>query len=108
MPDRFRDPRLWIGLAAVVIGARVLAPDATSGLFRVLPLAACPLMMIVMMKAMTGGATRHGSQERQPGAAGRPDPSSTDRQLADLRAEVEALKAERVEPPLESGSGPSG
>ena len=72
-------------LAAVGIGFYVLAPGVAVAAVPLLVLAACPLSMVLMMRAM-GSA---GSCKTNDDGETNPD------EVAQLRAEVEALRAER-------------
>ena len=72
-------------LAAIGIGLYALAPGAAVAAVPLLILAACPLSMVLMMRAM-GSA---GSCRTQDDGQTNPD------EVAQLRAEVAALRAER-------------
>lgn len=72
-------------LGAIGVAVYVLAPGVAAAAVPLLVLAVCPLSMLVMMRAM-------GSTRRCEPAAGGTDASD---ELARLRAEVEALRAER-------------
>jgi L-asparagine transporter-like permease len=76
-------------LAAVGIGLYVLAPGLAGAALPLLVVAACPLSMLLMMRAM--------------GSMGscKPEDDTTSAnadELAQLRAEVAALRAERKSP----------
>lgn len=72
-------------LAGVGIGLYVLAPGVAVAAVPLLVLAACPLSMVLMMRAM-GSA---GSCKTKDDGETNPD------EVAQLRAEVAALRAER-------------
>lgn len=72
-------------LAAAGIGLYALAPRAATAIVPLLVLAACPLSMLLMMRAM--GST--GSCETKDEGRTKAD------EVAQLRAEVATLRAER-------------
>lgn len=72
------------GLAAAALGLYLVAPGTMAPLLPFLVFAICPLSMLVMMRAMSSGS---GSRSC--------DTASDDAQVAELRAEVAALRAER-------------
>lgn len=81
-------------LGSVAVGLAViwlLAPNALSGVVSLAVLAACPLSMVFMMKAMGG----MGRGNRKAGTGEAPEADATQRELAELRAEVEALEQAR-------------
>lgn len=51
------DRRVLVGLALVAIGVWVAAPQAVLGVLPLLLLAACPLSMLLMGRAMSRGST---------------------------------------------------
>lgn len=77
----------WKVIAAVVaigIGVYALAPGVAGGAVPLLVLAVCPLSMLLMMRAMGSMGSRTSELE------------SGDRdEMTRLRAEVDALRAER-------------
>lgn len=79
-------------LAAAGLGLWAIAPGLAAAALPLLVLAACPLSMLLMMRAMDSTAN----------GCSRPE-SSAGRDIEALRAEVAALRAER--PP---GSDPLG
>jgi amino acid transporter len=76
-------------LAAVGVGIYVVAPGVAAAAVPLLVLAVCPLSMLLMMRAM-GSMGRCDSGDAG-GAKADPD------EVARLRAEVAALRAERQE-----------
>ncbi len=72
-------------LAAMGIGLYALAPGTAVAAAPLLVLAACPLSMLLMMRAMRS----MGSCKTKDDADANPD------EVAQLRAEVAALRAER-------------
>ncbi len=72
-------------LAAIGIGLYALAPGAAVAAFPLLILAACPLSMLLMMRAMGSMGSCKTKDDRQANAD----------EVAQLRAEVAALRAER-------------
>ena len=99
--DSFRrlcfNPKVIGALILVGVGVFVFAPNLASRVLPLLFVAACPLSMLLMGKAMSG---HHESAETaapsQPPAAALPsvgEQGSSD-ELASLRAEVEELRAQ--------------
>lgn len=78
--------RVIAALAALGLGLWALAPGLAAAALPLLVVAACPLSMLVMMRAMGTGRT----------ASCEPDATTKQaEELAALRAEVTALRAER-------------
>jgi hypothetical protein len=82
-----------VGAVAVVgVGLWVLAPGALVAVVPLLFVLACPLGMVLMMKTMGG----MGGQQRAEGEPSTTEPAaSKERELAELRAELEELKGDR-------------
>jgi hypothetical protein len=76
------DWRVMTGLAALGVVVYAIAPGIISGAAPLLLLAACPLSMLLMMKAMGG--------QRQEPARAATEPSAADRAAA-LRSELADL-----------------
>jgi hypothetical protein len=76
-------------LAAVGVGVVLFAPDVAAAALPLLILAACPLSMVFMMRAMSGKDGSSSTAEKQGQA------STTD-EIAALRAEVQHLRTEKV------------
>ncbi|MGI8937638.1 MAG: DUF2933 domain-containing protein [Iamia sp.] len=74
------------GLIVAGVAIYLLAPDLIGGALPLLVLAACPLSMVVMMRAM--------SKDR---AASGPEGAGAD-EVSALRAEVARLRMERDQP----------
>ncbi len=72
-------------LGAIGIGLYALAPGAAVAAVPLLVLAACPLSMLLMMRAMGSMGSCKTKDDSRPNAD----------ELAQLRAEVAALQAER-------------
>lgn len=81
------------GLAAVALGVWLFAPNLLAGVAPILLVAACPLSMILMMRAMSGGQ-RQRQTEEAPSRAGRAE--GHEAEIARLQAEIERLRAERA------------
>lgn len=79
------DWRVLVGLAAVGVGIYIVAPGTVVPALPILSLAACPLSMLLMMKAM----------RESPGEDGRSratdDGLTREEQLARMRAHKETL-----------------
>ena len=100
--------KVLVGLGAVGLGIYLFAPGLVAAALPILLLAACPLSMIFMMKAMHGGqgesqgGAREDRQARQSGAS----PSTREEELVRLRArqvaldeQIEVLELERDNAP---------
>jgi len=72
-------------LAAVGVGLYAFAPGLVAAALPLLILAACPLSMLLMMRAM-GSMTDHKTQHDTP--------DTKANEVAELRAEVAALRAD--------------
>lgn len=75
-----------IGLVAVAMAVYFLAPGSIGAALPVLLLAACPLSMVLMMRAMAG------DRSTTTNAAGGAVDNSTSEEVARLRAEVAELR----------------
>jgi uncharacterized membrane protein len=82
-----RNPKLWIGLGVVAMIVAIAAPNV-GAVLPILLVAACPLMMLVMMGGMAGMA-RGKRTDDTTSAAGDAD------EVARLRAEIDELRANR-------------
>ncbi len=82
------------GLAVAGLGVYALAPNLIGAALPILVLAACPLSMVVMMRAMSG----RGSCDTQVASEGGAATAARQDELAELRAEVAQLRAERSGP----------
>lgn len=81
------------GLAALGLGIWAFAPNLVRAALPLLVLAACPLSMVLMMRGMRG--QNGGSCSRQEAHAEARGASAKDYPLADLKARMAALHAER-------------
>ncbi len=72
-------------LAAIGLGLYALAPGAAVAALPLLVLAACPLSMLLMMRAMGSMGSCRTKDDREPNSD----------EVAQLRDEVAALRAER-------------
>jgi len=75
-----------VGLVAVAVAVYFLAPGSIGAALPVLLLAACPLSMLLMMRAMAG------DRSTATNAAGEAVDGSTSEEVARLRAEVAELR----------------
>lgn len=82
------------GLAAVGIGIWIMAPQMVAGILPLLILAACPLSMLFMMRAMSGGQKNQSAAPHAPEAGAR-DLASLRAEHARMGAELAALEAEQ-------------
>lgn len=80
------DRRVLFGLGAVALAVLVFAPSAFGRALPVLLVAACPLSMLLMMGAMSGGR----SKETEDGPSDRPDEPVS---VESLRHELSALRS---------------
>lgn len=83
--------KVLAGLGAVGVGLYVVRPDLVVSALPLLLLAACPLSMLFMGKAMSG-------HQAQPAAAATPEPAvgeSREQQLARLRVELQSLSEQQ-------------
>lgn len=82
-------------LALVGLAVFAVAPNLVGAALPLLVLAACPLSMLVMMRAMSRGGRCQTSSDAAAGQS-RSDPTDGAAELARLRAEVDQLRAERA------------
>lgn len=78
--------RVLIGLGAVALGVLLFAPQMLGSVAPLLFLAACPLSMIFMMRAMRSGG--------QGASSCGPKSQDKNAELRELQEEVNRLKAE--------------
>ncbi len=82
--------KVLTGLAVAGLVIFAFVPNLIDAALPLLLVAACPLSMLVMMRGMSGSKTRSCSTEGSPEEVG-----STGREVAELRAEVEHLRAQQ-------------
>ena len=80
------------GLAVAGLGMFAFAPNLIGAALPLLVIAACPLSMVVMVRAMSG---RGRCDTQKAGSEGGAATAASQDELAELRAEVAALRAER-------------
>lgn len=95
------NPKVLGGLAFTGLAVFLVAPGAFSAVLPLLFVAACPLSMVFMMRAMSGGrCSTRGSETGQEGQAEATDAVSStttaEAEIARLRAEVDQLKAQQA------------
>ena len=88
--------RIVGALSLVALAVFAVAPNLLGSALPILVLAACPLSMLLMMRAMRGGG-RCESRSDAPAGDSQPESADSPAELARLRAEVDQLRAERVE-----------
>jgi choline-glycine betaine transporter len=100
-------PKVLVAVGVVLVAVRLIAPNAWAGVGALALVAACPLAMVVMMMAMGGMGGR-----KQDANGAVVDAGARERELAELRADLEALQRERSaqaretnEPPDAGGAG---
>ena len=79
------DWRVLVGLAAVGVGTYAVAPGAVVAALPILSLAACPLSMLLMMKAMRESSGEDGELRATD------DNLTREEQLARMRSQQEIL-----------------
>lgn len=80
------------GLTAAGVAVFVVAPNLIGAALPVLIIAACPLAMVVMMRAMSGGSR---CDTASNGTDGESNTATTPNEVASLQAEIDQLRAER-------------
>ena len=95
------NPKVVGGLALTGLAVFLITPGAFSSVLPLLFVAACPLSMVLMMRAMSGGQCSsrggHGDQEHQTDVTGvGSSMSAAEAEIARLRAEVDQLKAQKA------------
>ncbi len=80
------------GLTAAGVAVFAFAPNLIGAALPVLIIAACPLSMVVMMRAMSGGSR---CDTAPNGTDGESNTATTPNEVARLQAEIDQLRAER-------------
>jgi len=80
------------GLAAVGLGAWVVAPNLVGAALPLLILAACPLSMLVLMRGMRGGQCASQAVQASPPAR---TGLTREEQLAELKADLAGARAQQ-------------
>ncbi|MDP9402224.1 MAG: DUF2933 domain-containing protein [Actinomycetota bacterium] len=93
--------KVLIGLGVVALGVLALAPGALAWALPLLVFAACPLSMVFMMRAMSGGRSCRSEGDSSPERT-----QGVDDELVRLRAEIDQLRAERAASG-DAGRGPA-
>ena len=81
-------------LTAAGVAVFAFAPNLIGAALPVLILAACPLSMVVMMRAMSGASRCDTASNGTDGESGT---ATSPSEVARLQAEINQLRAERVE-----------
>ena len=82
------------GLIAAGVAVFTFAPDLIGAALPVLILAVCPLSMVMMMRAMSGGSR---CDTASKGTDGESNTATSPREVARLQAEIDQLRAQRSE-----------
>lgn len=82
------------GLTAAGVAVFAFAPNLIGAALPVLIIAACPLSMVVMMRAMTGGSR---CDTASNGTDAESNTATSPSEVARLQAEIDQLRAERSE-----------
>ena len=93
MPTCF-NKRVLVGLGVVALAVFAFSPSLLGAVAPLLVLAACPLSMVFMMRAMNGNRTTCRTDQRDDVADRAAQPADGDAQLRELEEEVNRLKAE--------------
>ncbi len=80
------------GLTAAGVAVFAFAPNLIGAALPVLIIAACPLSMVVMMRAMSGGSRR---DTMSNGTDSESNTDATPSEVPRLQAEIDQLRAER-------------
>jgi hypothetical protein len=92
-------------LGAVALGVWLFAPRLLGPVLPLLAVAICPLSMLLMMKAMSGGA--RSCQTSAPTAQA--EAGDTEAQIIRLQAEIDRLRAQQgAQPPSQPAPPPTG
>lgn len=83
------------GLAAIGVAVWITAPQMVAAILPLLILAACPLSMVFMMRAMSGGQKNQRAVPNAPREAGSRDLETLRAEHARLGAELELLEDEQ-------------
>ena len=83
------------GLALLGLAVFAAAPNLIGAALPLLIFAACPLSMLLMMRAMSGGGRCENDSDKS--AAVNETPADSTAELARLRAEVDQLRSEARE-----------
>lgn len=98
------DKRVIAGLAVVGVGILAFAPHLIGAALPFLLIAICPLSMLIMMRGMSGmsgGGDGGSCSTKEAGTR-----KSTESEVAELRAEVERLRAEQARRTLGAQADP--
>ncbi|HEX2063634.1 MAG TPA: DUF2933 domain-containing protein [Acidimicrobiales bacterium] len=90
--------RVVAGLGVAALAVFAFAPNLIGAVLPLLALAACPLSMLLLMRGMTGTAASKDASCSANGSHG--GTASTDRELAELRAELERLRRDQAQEAL--------
>lgn len=81
-------------LAVVGLGILAFAPNLIGAALPLLLVAACPLSMLLMMRGMS---RMSGAKNGSCSTKDTDEPTSADRELAELRAEIVRLRSEQAQ-----------
>ena len=94
------------GLSLVGLAVFALAPNLIGAALPLLVVAACPLSMLLMMRAMQGGGRCDSSSDTTTGES-QSQRADSAAELAQLRAELDQLRAERAVTTRAEGTRPA-
>ncbi len=88
--------RIVGALSLVGLAVFAVAPNLLGAALPLLVLAACPLSMLLMMRAMQGGGRCESRSDARAGDT-QPEPAGSPADVEPLRAEIDQLRTERAE-----------
>ena len=97
--------KVLAGLGVAALGVWLFAPGVMGSVLPLLVVAICPLGMLLMMRAMSGGTQRCQTNTR----TAEQDATDTEGQIVRLQAEIDRLRAQQpASPPGQTAPPPTG